>query len=462
MQEELEIEIDKNVFLPCYHHLINNDADVNFLWGGRDSGKSKFISQRLLLDCLGFNECPYFRCVLIKKTFESIKDAQWQTLKDTVADWGFEAFFTFTTAPLEVNCNYRDGKFIARGCDKPEKLKSIANPSHAWFEEGNQLTAADYITVASTLRTNQGKVKQWFSFNPEWDGDYSECWLYKDYFSNHTGDIYGCTFNGVKEMEIEVDGVKEVVKITYTSTHTTYRDNRYVKPERKAFLELLRHTNPYFANMYTDGRWGNKSNDSPFCFAFDRKKHVKGGKDAPVPTRKELLYLSFDFNRNPMSCTAFQHYGGKLRVLKTIKLANSDIYKLCSYIQSIYIGYTFMITGDATGQNSSGMVRDNTNYYMIIMKELGLASSQMKIPSINPKMEDNQFLVNAVLANYPVEMHEIECKALIFDCENVKMLASGVIDKTDRKDPTKQADALDTFRYFLNTFFWDFVKRLGG
>lgn len=82
----------------------------------------------------------YFRCVLIKKTFESIKDSQWQMLKDIADKWGVLDDFEFKVAPLEIVCkNKQHNSFIARGCDKPEKLKSIANPSHAWYEEGLRL-----------------------------------------------------------------------------------------------------------------------------------------------------------------------------------------------------------------------------------------------------------------------------------------------------------------------------------
>jgi len=117
-----------------------------------------------------------------------------------------------------------------------------------------------------------------------------------------------------------------------------------------------------------------------------------------------------------------------------------------------------MVTGDASGKSTSAMVQDNLNYYKIIVKELGLTFAQVKVPSINPKLEDNQVLVNSLLSNYPVEIHETDAKALIYDLQNVKMLPDGTIKKVDRTDPTQQADALDTFRYFCNTLMSWFLK----
>ena len=63
---EIEVDIDKDVYLPCYHHLLEeNDIDIEILWGGRDSGKSKFLSQFLPEQCMSLD---YFRCALIKQT----------------------------------------------------------------------------------------------------------------------------------------------------------------------------------------------------------------------------------------------------------------------------------------------------------------------------------------------------------------------------------------------------------
>ena len=199
--------------------------------------------------------------------------------------------------------------------------------------------------------------------------------------------------------------------------------------------------------------------DNPWAFAFSYDKHVPKSEQ-PEPTREEELYLSFDFNKNPICCSVIQHYDDEIKVLETIKLANSDIYALCDYILVHYPNYLYIVTGDATGQNSSALVRDNLNYYKVIKEKLDLSNSQMKVPKINPTMEENQVLVNSVLANYTVIMHKEKAKALIFDCQNVRMTPDGKIDKGDRDDVTKQADALDTFRYWINIFMWDFLKNL--
>jgi phage terminase large subunit len=433
------------VFLPVYRHLVNSTADIDFLWGGRDSGKSTFVAEVLLIECMTL---PYFRCILIKKTHESIKDAQWQTLKDIAERWGVAHLFSFSKSPLEIRC--RNGnKFISRGCDKPEKIKSINNPSHVWYEEGNQLSADDMIVISTTLRSNQGKVKQYFSFNPEADGDYTKHWLWL-YFKDHipTG-VY--SFENVLRVP---DGKGGTLNISYTSTHSTYHNNPYCTNERKAVLENLRTIDEYYYEVFTLGRWGNRSNERPFVFAYEPSKH----NGTPALNNEEVLYLSFDFNRNPICCSVIQHYDGAVYVLRTIKIANSSIYELCDRIKTLYPRSLFMVTGDATGRASSALVQDNMNYYKVIMQSLGLGMMQLRVPKANPRMKDNRLIVNAVLANYPVTVHEVDAHELLADFKQVRCNPDGTIEKGNRDDPAQQADALDTFRYWCNAIMLPYIN----
>jgi len=55
MLQEVEIEIDTEVYLPCYRHITepDNDIDIELIWGGRDSGKSHFLGQHTTGDAHG-------------------------------------------------------------------------------------------------------------------------------------------------------------------------------------------------------------------------------------------------------------------------------------------------------------------------------------------------------------------------------------------------------------------------
>lgn len=195
-----------------------------------------------------------------------------------------------------------------------------------------------------------------------------------------------------------------------------------------------------------------------WAFAFSREKHLSSTTiDAD---KRHELYLSFDFNRNPITCTVIQHYDGCIKVIECIKLRNSNIYELCNYILTTYPNYLYIVTGDATGKGSSALVQDNLNYYIVIMNKLRISENQIKVPAVNPSIEENQVLVNSVMQHYPIQISATKCDGLIFDLENVKLSSDGKIEKANRMDVTQQADALDTWRYYLNTFMGWFLKTL--
>jgi PBSX family phage terminase large subunit len=434
-----EISIPKKAFLPVYHHLLNSTADIDFLYGGRDSGKSRFVASILLVACL---KLPYFRCVLARKVYNTIKESQWQTIKDVAEAWGLSELFVFNTSPLEIRCQ-NGNKFICRGFDEPGKLKSLSNTTHTWIEEGTQLDLDDFIVLMTTLRSNVGRVKTWVTFNPEAYGNYEEYWLYKTFYEPYPGDIYAFFRH---EWHIPVG--KSKVVFTYQSTHTTYSDNRYCSLERAAFLEQLRDLDPYYYQVFTLGKWGNRQVGDPFCFAFDPAKHKK-----PVElSHHRELYLSFDFNVNPITCGVYQHWENNIVCKKAFKLPNSDIYKLCDEIKLHFPHFLYLVTGDATGRNTTAMVEDGINYYTIIKNKLNLAMNQLKVPTINPKIKENRVLVNSVFKMMNVAFDPEGAKDLIFDCQNVSVNEMGDIEKGDRSNPKKRADHLDHFRYYCNQF----------
>lgn len=385
---------------------------------------------------------------MVKKTSNSIEASQWQTVKDIVDEWGLSELFAFKKSPLSIEC-VNGNRFIARGCDDAANLKSIKDPTDVWYEELNQLNLTDFITVASTLRSNKVNIEQWGSFNPEAAGDFEEFWLYKTFFADRP-EIYK-NFTGSWTINLPND---EKYDFTYTSTHTTYLDNPHCKAARKAFLLQLQDIDPYYYKVFTLGRWGNVQVGDPFCLTFSKEKHT----GSTTLNRQYEVILSFDFNVNPITCQVRQFYNNWYYGIESIKLDDSDIYKLCDYINLKYQGCLFVVTGDATGKNTTAMVQDGINYYTVIKSKLNLSLGQIKVPTINPRVKDNRVLVNAFFTIVNVLLDPVNCKGLIFDLENVSVNDLGEIDKGDRSNPRKRADHLDGFRYDLNTFFKNILK----
>lgn len=459
------LDIDEDVFLPCYQHLRDSADDIVFLWGGRDSGKSVFVAQHLLLKCLS---PEYFRCILIRKTAESIKDSQWQLMYDWAVRWGIDHLFTFKTSPLEITCNKNGNKFICRGCDKPGKLKSISNPSHVWYEEMNQLSESDYITISTTLRSDEGRVQEWCTFNPEAEEDYEDFWLYRNFFSEqYERGIY--TFN--KTVSVDLPG-GQVVNLKYSSTHTTYHDNEYSPLDRIARAESLSTTSPYFYKVYTLGLWGKAEAKMPFCTHYKPEKHES---TLAVFNPNQRITISVDFNIDPFAIT-FRHrwrdqYGPHCHVFDEGFIPGGTIPAMIDFVLSgPYVRYlpNCLLTGDFRGAERSLEQRDHASKFQQLARGWSLHTSQV-IVSPNPLHTQSGNDVNYVLLYHPdFKIHPEKCKGTCRDMRNVQKDNHGSIIKLNRTDPNQRADFLDTIRYDIHNFEREWIdqhqrsqKRLG-
>ena len=450
-------EVSRDLFVPAYWPLLeDDDADMHFLWGGRDSGKSHFIAQKLVLKCLNDS---YFRCILVKKTYESIKDSQFKMIKDVVMEWGLQDHFTFTEAPLTITCD-NGNTFIARGCDKAEKMKSITNPSCAWYEEADQLSQEDQETISSTLRTSNAKVQEWLSFNPEGHkGSFQEHWI--DVIYTHR-----CSYNKHETHSIsipaEIDGEKIEIPIKFTSTHTTYRDNPYASLKRIARHELLKETNHARWVVWSLGHRGVKDVERPYCYNFLRDKHVR-----PVEKKSNLpIRLMFDFNLEPLVCLFSQMWtdtkGHHWHIFDMLALSPGDIPTLCEKIKSKLTPAELsnvIVTGDATGRQRQVILKNNIDAWRTIQKALRISEPRMQIPSVNPSVKENQHLCNSILALHPDFSIDPCCDLLIAELMYTEADSDGNIKKRDRSKEEQRADALDCFRYGCNSWLPDFGER---
>ena len=182
-----------------------------------------------------------------------------------------------------------------------------------------------------------------------------------------------------------------------------------------------------------------------FAYSFEKAKHVDSCSVEPGYP----IYLSFDFNKNPISVNVIQFINGEIRVPYVKQMDNSNIYTLCRWILSKFPDGDFIVNGDATGLAGSAMVQDGINYYTIIREELDLGPSQIQLTT-NPTISSNQVLVNAVLEHIPVRIDPANASALVFDLEHAKMDGFGKLLKKDRNKVEQRLEALDGFRYYLN------------
>ena len=141
-------------------------------------------------------------------------------------------------------------------------------------------------------------------------------------------------------------------------------------------------------------------------------------------------------------------------VFDKVRLDNSDIYAVCDRIRAEYPNSFYIVTGDRTGYNRSGVVRGTTSYWKIIKKELELAEGQIRLRTRNLNLIQSRVLCNSALKFKSVTIHPSLIE-LINDCLYAQVDQKGELIKDRNKN---QNDFLDTLRYAMDAEFPELIK----
>jgi phage terminase large subunit len=171
------------------------------------------------------------------------------------------------------------------------------------------------------------------------------------------------------------------------------------------------------------------------------------------------LYLSFDFNVEPITCLAAQHEPHRewIHIIKEYRLLVSDIWALTDHIVSNVPEAYFIVTGDASGSNRQSVTRGNRNYYQIIKQQLAIGPQQLKVPRSNPLIRNTRVLCNSLLQKHPnYWVNTNACPHLNIDLNTVTVLPTGKIDEGKDK---RKGHLLAGFRYYNWTFHMNFIDK---
>jgi len=202
----------------------------------------------------------------------------------------------------------------------------------------------------------------------------------------------------------------------------------------------------------------------------------------------EQLYLSFDFNKIPMTALVMQkrplpssevdrtRYKYGVHFVKEFKIGSieqgeASIYDTCRELREWILAETgrkigkwgdrrypctlpFLITGDASGNRSDGRQKVPKTYYQIIQDELQIAAQKIVVPKANPLHAESYVQTNTIISQCPdVKIYEDTCPNLRLDTLRIKSDNNRRIVKGRGEE--RQADLLDNLRYLFNTFCQD-------
>lgn len=476
---EINISISKQKFLPCYHESLDDreNYDISFFYGGRDNGKTRHIAQLGMIECMSN---PKFRGLLIRKTFNSVGESMIGMIKIIAEEWGILHLFKFTKSPLEVHC-INGGAFYARGLDDVGNIKSFANPSWGWIEEGNQITSDDFIVILTSMRSNAGRVKMFFSFNPECDVTYTDFWLWQDWFQ-HTEDF---NFKWVRE----IDTPKGPISFKVRAIHGTYKDNPYCSDERMALYESYRTSknNQYYYNVFTKGEWGYKKPGNPFLKCFDEKVHTIDFNQIRGLKQRGFTYcISVDNNVSPYISVQLWMIDKKAKALLQVaeicasspdNTAAKAAGKLVQYLERENYTDIINVFGDPTA-NARSTTDDNGrsffDKFIGVLENAGFTIAN-RVGNSPPSVSQSGAFINEILETQYLGWKIFINKSCIKSIEDMAMVTEdvdgGVIIKrvTDKQTGIvyeKYGHLLSCLRFFVTVALKDeyiqFLQRRRG
>lgn len=243
-------------------------------------------------------------------------------------------------------------------------------------------------------------------------------------------------------------------------------DNPFVTAEQWRSWENLDEDS---YNRFVRGSWDIRV-EGQFVSAFREERNLRRGLRIDPG---EELWLSFDFNVDPMTAIAFQTDRRTFfRVLKEWRIPDSDTYELCEkireWIEEKKILSRIRVTGDASGANRISGARKHINQYEIIRTELRVSDHAFSLPTANPFIADSRTFVNSIFARFPeFVIDPEECPYLVEDIRFVLVGADASGDiailKKGRNpyagvDNSRLGHLLDCLRYGLHVNLSEFVK----
>lgn len=204
------------------------------------------------------------------------------------------------------------------------------------------------------------------------------------------------------------------------------------------------------------GDWDEVDNEKPWFFSFDKNIHLSNSPF--IPDEFEPIYLSFDFNMEPMTCTAGQYIPEKgLVVFRCHELEGTTTMmcdELLKYEYYSHIG-GLLITGDVSGKarhTSAGVTKygDISTDYSIIKEKFDLTDMQIiHTGKQNPRLKYSRRLINHIFTKQVITIIESGCPELIEDIKS----AIAKPDDTIYKTLDNGMHHADNFRYLCHMVF---------
>ena len=222
---QIELNISPKIFNDTYFpHLQDYSKRYEIYYGGAGSGKSVFLTQKLLIKAMARRR----KVLVIRKFATTLKDSVFQLFIDTLKQWNIYSYCKINLSTYTITLP-NESIILFKGLDNEEKIKSIAGITDIWCEEATELTEDEFTQLDLRLRAKEPDLQVFCSFNPVSKAN----WVYKKWFAEDA------VINPNNTMILK----------------TNYKDNKFLPKEYTDALEEKARTNPTYYRIYALGEF---------------------------------------------------------------------------------------------------------------------------------------------------------------------------------------------------------------
>ena len=223
------IRISKKIFNEAYlPHLEDYIKRFEVYYGGAGSGKSVFVTQKLIYKYLKYSGR---KCLVVRKVNATLKDSVFALFKTILGDW--QIYEQCKVNKTDLTIELPNGSlFLFKGLDDEEKIKSIAGIDDIWIEECTEIDGFSYDQLCLRLRSKKPYNQIFCSFNPVSKSN----WVFERWFR--------------KEDSKPRTNLKNTMVLK-----TTYRDNKFLPQSYIENLMDLEKNNPAYFRIYAEGEF---------------------------------------------------------------------------------------------------------------------------------------------------------------------------------------------------------------
>ena len=220
------IHVSSEIFNTAFRpYLTDYQHRFEVYYGGAGSGKSVFITQKILIKALRKKR----KVLIMRKVGSTLKDSCWQLVIDTLSQFHILSFCIINKSILTIELP-NGSILLFKGMDDSEKIKSITGITDIWAEEATEFSEEDIEQLNLRLRAKTDSLQMYFSFNPVSKAN----WVYRRWFAKGT--------------EITDDTVIH---------QSTYKDNRFLPDDYISTIEKMARTNPTYYRIYALGEFAS-------------------------------------------------------------------------------------------------------------------------------------------------------------------------------------------------------------